>query len=181
MGRLRSIIGRGEAQLEWKTAYLGLGSNLGDKAANLRAAVRYLRDGKCCCVARVSSLYVTKAVGLADQPDFLNAVVELRTSLNPDELLAKCREVERKIGRVRTIRWGPRVIDLDILIYENACVNTQDLVIPHRRLRERAFVLAPLAEIAPNLDVGAGVTAREALESVGDQELRVTDDASWTD
>ncbi len=167
--------------MDWKTAYVGLGSNLGDKAANLSTAVGLLRQDERCRIARASSLYVTRPFGVEDQPDFLNAAVELRTLLNPHELLAKCLEVERNMGRMRTIRWGPRVIDLDILIYEDSNVNTGDLVIPHPGLVERAFALAPLAEIAPDADVGGGVTAREALKRVGDRGIRVIQDASWAD
>jgi 2-amino-4-hydroxy-6-hydroxymethyldihydropteridine diphosphokinase len=152
-----------------------------DKLANMRAAVNLLREDETCSVVRVSSLYGTLPVGVLDQPDFLNAVVEILTSLDPSDLLAKCREVERKIGRTRTIRWGPRVIDLDILIYENAVVNSEDLVIPHPRLGERAFALAPLAEIAPGLDIGAGDIAAEALKRVGDSGVRIIYDASWAD
>lgn len=167
--------------MDRKKAYLGLGSNLGDKAANLRSAVQLLAEDACCTVVRMSSLYSTRPVGVEDQPDFLNAVVEIRTSLEPHKLLAKCQEVERKIGRKRTMRWGPRVIDLDILIYEEVALGSDDLTIPHPRLHERAFALAPLAEIAPGLDIGGGVTTREALERVGDQGVRIVHDASWAD
>jgi 2-amino-4-hydroxy-6-hydroxymethyldihydropteridine diphosphokinase len=167
--------------LDFHTAYLGLGSNLGDRTGYLKEAVRLLRDDRSCAVVRASSLYETKAVGLEDQPDFLNAVIEIRTSLDPRALLARCLEVERKIGRKRTIPWGPRVIDVDILVYESVSVNDADLVIPHSRLYERAFALAPLTEIAPDANIGDGLTAAEALERVRDQGTRIVQNRSWAD
>jgi len=167
--------------LDWKTAYLGLGSNLGDKEANLKLAVKLLGDNPRCSIVRASSLYATRPVGVEDQPEFLNAVIELRTSLAPRELLEACVEVERKIGRTRTIRWGPRVIDVDILLYEDASVNAEDLVIPHPRLIERAFALVPLAEIAPNVEVGRGLTAAQAAERLGIEGVKQVSDGSWAE
>jgi 2-amino-4-hydroxy-6-hydroxymethyldihydropteridine diphosphokinase len=164
--------------MDWEMAYIGLGSNLGDKAADLRNAIQLLGESNGCSVVRVSSLYVTRPVGVEDQPEFFNAVLELRTCLEPPDLLKACLEVERKIGRTRTIRWGPRVIDVDILLYGNASVNAEDLVIPHPRLLERAFVLIPLAEIAPELDVG-GRTAAETAEIVGSEGVQLAQDPSW--
>ena len=132
------------------TAYLGLGSNLGDREENLRKTLSLLRDvGK---ITALSSVYQTEPWGYAEQPSFLNMVCGFRTSLSPPELLALAQEVERKLGRVRTIRYGPRTMDVDILLYGDRIVDTPDLQIPHPRIPERAFVLAPLAEIAP--DVG---------------------------
>jgi 2-amino-4-hydroxy-6-hydroxymethyldihydropteridine diphosphokinase len=131
---------------------LGLGSNLGDKAANLREALNLLtgaRNSETVLVA-VSSLYRTEPVGYVDQDWFLNAAVHIRTRLSPRELLIRLIEVERELGRVRTVPNGPRSIDLDILLWENLVVNEDHLVIPHPRLHERLFVLEPLAEIAPD-------------------------------
>ena len=99
-----------------RTAYLGLGSNLGDREANMRQALRLLESDAKVTVVGASSLYETHPVGVEDQPDFLNAVVELRTSLDPWELLSLCLNIEKRLGRKRTIRWGPRVIDIDILL-----------------------------------------------------------------
>jgi 2-amino-4-hydroxy-6-hydroxymethyldihydropteridine diphosphokinase len=132
--------------------YLGLGSNVGDKAANLREALRRLTgagDSEITLRA-VSSLYRTEPVGYVDQDWFLNAAVHIGTRLSPRELLTRLIEVERELGRVRTVRNGPRSIDLDILLWEDLVVNEDDLVIPHPRLQERMFVLEPLAEIAPD-------------------------------
>jgi 2-amino-4-hydroxy-6-hydroxymethyldihydropteridine diphosphokinase len=133
--------------------YLGLGSNLGDKAANLRAALKLLsgaQDSEVTLLA-VSSLYRTEPVGYLDQDWFLNAAAHIATQLGPHELLIRLLAIERELGRVRTVRNGPRTIDLDILLWQNAIVNEDDLVIPHPRLHERLFVLEPLAEIAPDV------------------------------
>ena len=132
------------------TAYLGLGSNLGDREENLRKALSLLGDvGE---IIALSSVYETEPWGYAEQPSFLNMVCGFRTSLSPPELLALAQEVERKLGRVRTIRYGPRTMDVDILLYGDLVLDTPDLQIPHPRIPERAFVLAPLAEIAPDVE-----------------------------
>lgn len=131
-------------------AYIALGSNLGDRAANLQAALAALRRAGL-AVRRVSRLIETAPVGKTDQPDFLNAAAEIETDLPPEPLLALLLRTEAALGRVRAERWGPRVIDLDLLFYDGRIVNTPDLVLPHPRLHERRFVLAPLAELAPDL------------------------------
>ncbi len=133
------------------TAYIGLGTNLGDRRGALETALQEMHQPPIICVERVSSVYETAPVGVTEQPDFLNAVARLRTTLLPRELLDVLLHLENKMGRVRTLRWGPRVIDLDLLIYGDAQVSEPGLEVPHPRLRERAFVLGPLAEIAPDL------------------------------
>lgn len=136
--------------------YLGLGSNVGEKATNLRAALSLLNsrrsttDSETVIVTKVSSLYRTDPVGYLDQDWFLNVAVHIETQLGPRELLNKLIAIERKLGRVRTVRNGPRIIDLDILLWQDRIVCEDDLVIPHPRLHERLFVLEPLAEIAPD-------------------------------
>jgi len=128
-------------------AYIGLGSNLGDKKANCRKAITLLeKSGR---AIRASSLYRTEPMGYADQDEFINAVVELETVLSPDALLDQCRSIEGELGRVRTIRWGPRTIDVDILLYGTTTIETPELTIPHPQLHCRRFVLVPLCEIAP--------------------------------
>jgi len=128
-------------------AYIGLGSNLGDKKANCRRAIALLaKSGR---VVRVSSLYCTEPMGFAEQDDFVNAVVELETDLSPEALLHQCRAIEEALGRVRTIHWGPRTIDMDILLYGTTMIETPELTIPHPLLHTRRFVLVPLCEIAP--------------------------------
>jgi 2-amino-4-hydroxy-6-hydroxymethyldihydropteridine diphosphokinase len=128
------------------TAYLSLGSNLGDRAANLNAAIARLRTlGK---VLQVSSLYETEPVEFTAQPWFLNCAVELDTEKTPEELMAGILEIEQQMGRTRTQKKGPRSIDIDILLFGNLTVDTKGLSIPHPALHERRFVLEPLAEIA---------------------------------
>lgn len=171
----------GDGVVALETAYIGLGSNIGDKLANLRSAVRLIRESARCSVRRVSSLYASAPVGVLDQPEFLNAVIEIETDMRPHELLRFCMDVEGNLGRVRTIRWGPRVIDLDILIYGNMKVSTHDLQIPHPGLLERAFVVSPLAEIAADLELGDGLTASAALARVADQAVRIVQEETWAD
>jgi 2-amino-4-hydroxy-6-hydroxymethyldihydropteridine diphosphokinase len=131
------------------TVYLALGANLGDRAASLRNAVRQLRDAV--VVDRLSSIYETEPAYLLDQPRFLNMVLSGHTTLDPRALLAFLKRIERDLGRVAGPRYGPRAIDLDILLYDNIALVADDLTIPHARMAERPFVLTPLAEIAPEL------------------------------
>lgn len=129
--------------------YLGLGANLGDRAATLRAALAQLSPAV--EVLRCSRLYETPPWGDLDQPSFLNAVCHGRTALAPEALLAQLKQIERDLGRVATRRWGPRALDLDILFYDQLVLSTASLTIPHALLHQRAFVLVPLREIAPDL------------------------------
>jgi 2-amino-4-hydroxy-6-hydroxymethyldihydropteridine diphosphokinase len=132
-----------------KTVYLSLGSNLGDRAANLQQAVERL--SKLGTVSAVSSFYETEPVEVTSQPYFLNCAVELQTSLMPKQLLARLNAIEFEMGRKRIMAKGPRVIDIDILMFQRSIVDTPQLVIPHPAMHERRFVLEPLAEIAPEL------------------------------
>jgi len=127
--------------------YLSLGSNLGDREQNLRAAVAALQQQL--EVEAVSSWYETEPVGVTDQPGFLNLAVAATTKLDPPELLRLAKRIEEQMGRRPTYRWGPRLIDIDILLYADRVVEGPDLTIPHRELAQRAFVLVPLAEVAP--------------------------------
>lgn len=128
-------------------AFLGLGSNLGDRRHHLRDAIAGLGDS----VVAVSGVYETDPVGGPAQPKFLNLVVELDTTLTPRELLRVCWRLEAAADRVRQERWGPRTLDVDILWIDDVTVDEPDLTIPHPRMGERRFVLAPLAELAPDL------------------------------
>jgi len=129
--------------------YIALGTNLGDRVANLRAAIESLApDVK---VLRASTIYETPPWGYTDQPAFLNMVIEAESSLHPRALLDYLKEKEKSLGRVESFRYGPRQIDLDILFYDDLVLDEEDLTIPHPRLHERAFVLVPLAELAPEL------------------------------
>ncbi|MBP1977744.1 2-amino-4-hydroxy-6-hydroxymethyldihydropteridine diphosphokinase [Cohnella thailandensis] len=128
-------------------AYVALGANLGDRESTLRESIRRLGDTDGVEIVRVSNLYETDPVGFTDQPAFLNMAVSLRTSLPPAELLRRLLQVENELGRVRTIRWGPRTVDLDLLLYEGVVLDTQELTLPHPRMQERAFVLVPLQDV----------------------------------
>lgn len=144
-------------------AYLGLGSNLGDRETKITSALKML--GQKAQILKISSLYETEPVGYKDQPWFLNCVCSLETDLSPQALLKFAKAIERKLGRKPTLRFGPRLIDIDILFYDGLILDSPDLVIPHPRLAERAFVLVPLKEIAPNLvHPLLGVTIEELLE-----------------
>lgn len=142
--------------------YLGLGSNLGDREAHLRDAVRRL--GRVVEILRISSVYRSEPVGYVEQPDFWNLVVEARTSLEPEALLRDVHRIEDELGRTRPFPNAPRVIDIDVLLYDDVVVETPELTIPHPRMLERAFVLRPLAELAPGLrDPRSGERIAERL------------------
>jgi 2-amino-4-hydroxy-6-hydroxymethyldihydropteridine diphosphokinase len=149
------------------TTYIGLGSNMGDKMAACRTAIELLsRAGR---VVRVSSFYCTEPVGYADQEPFLNAVVKFETELSPLALLAACHVIEEELGRNRLFRWGPRTIDLDILLYGDQVVDTGELTIPHALMAARRFVLTPLNEIAPDaVHPVSGKTVSDLLKELKD-------------
>jgi 2-amino-4-hydroxy-6-hydroxymethyldihydropteridine diphosphokinase len=132
-------------------AYIGLGSNLGDREANLRQALEFLTQTPETTVVRASSLYDTEPVGVEDQPHFLNAVALVETQLPPQQLLWNLMLIERRLGRVRSHRWGPRTIDLDLLLYDDLVLDEGDLQIPHPAMSKRSFVLVPLVELEPLL------------------------------
>jgi 2-amino-4-hydroxy-6-hydroxymethyldihydropteridine diphosphokinase len=150
------------------TAYIGLGSNLGDRVATLRETVRRL--GALGRLVAVSSLYETAPVGYLEQPPFLNAVVGMETEFAPGELLRELLAIERELGRTRTFPNAPRTVDLDLLLMDDTVMDSTDLTLPHPRLRERAFVLVPLVEIAPDAwHAGLNVSAAELLEALTDR------------
>lgn len=155
-----------------KTAFLALGSNIGDREANLREAANRLEPDQI-HILRRSSLYETAPQELLDQPWFLNAVVEIETSLFPMHLLARVREIEREMGRRRTTPKGPRNIDIDILFYGRIVMAAPELEVPHPRIAQRRFVLEPLAEIAPDFrHPVTGKTAGEMLTALEPQGVR---------
>jgi 2-amino-4-hydroxy-6-hydroxymethyldihydropteridine diphosphokinase len=153
-------------------AYLSIGSNLGGRAENCIVAVaRLSHEVK---VLNVSAVYETEPWGKTDQPAFMNAAVEIETQLTPHELLEMCKQIEEGMGREPGERWGPRVIDLDILLYEDLVIGDEDLILPHPHMHERRFVLAPLAEIAPGARHPVQKkTAAELLEDLGEGGGRV--------
>ena len=128
-------------------AYLGLGSNVGDRARNLAEALRRLDALRHTKVTDVAHVYETDPVGVTDQPLFLNTACRIETALSAEELLASALRIERELGRVRTVRWGPRTIDIDLLLYGNLAVDEPNLTIPHPRLQERQFVMIPLLDV----------------------------------
>lgn len=152
---------------EWHTTYIALGSNIGDSATYLNEAVEKIGQIPTCTVEKVSSYLVTEPYGVTDQPDFLNACLKLRTLLYPEELLKELNRIEKEAGRERIIHWGPRTLDLDILLYDDIVLEEDDLCIPHVEMHKRSFVLEPLAEIAPyKRHPVYGKTVREMLEEI---------------
>ena len=129
-------------------SYIGIGSNLGNKEGNIKKAIDLLR--KKCKILEISSLYKTEPVGYKNQDWFLNCVVEIDTNFKPKALLEFLKSIEKKLKRIKIIKNGPRIIDLDILFYDNKIIKTKNLTIPHPRLHKRLFVLEPLDEISPN-------------------------------
>ena len=149
-------------------AFLGLGTNLDDRKENLRKAIEAIALKLSVC--KQSSIYETAAWGYTDQPDFLNQVIEVETDLTPLRLLNFLKRTEVELGRIENFRYGPRLIDIDILFYDDLVKNTSRLQIPHPRIPERAFVLVPLNEIAPSLEHPVlGKTITELLEDVPDK------------
>ncbi len=148
-------------------ALLALGGNVGDVRATLARAVETLCDGRKVRLIARSSDYLTPPWGVADQPPFVNLCIAVETSLSPQDLLARAQQVEREGGRDRSreTRWGPRPLDIDILAYDDLSLDTPELTLPHPRLLERAFVLVPLAEIAPERVI-AGIRVRDALTRI---------------
>ncbi len=161
-----------------KRVYLGLGSNLGDRADMLRQAREKLTASGI-VVLRESSLYETEPQDVADQPWFLNQVVEAETGLFPMQLIARVLQIERLLGRKRGIDKGPRVIDIDVLLYHRFVIESRALMVPHPRMQDRRFVLAPMAELAPTLRHPVlKKSMRELLDRVKGQSIRMFNPAS---
>jgi 2-amino-4-hydroxy-6-hydroxymethyldihydropteridine diphosphokinase len=153
------------------TIFLGLGTNLGDRTANLQAAIAGLAERL--VMTAVSPLYQTPPWGVTDQPNFLNLCLAAQTDLAPEELLTFVKNLEVALGRQPAERWGPRLIDIDILFYANQLIETENMIIPHPRLAERAFVLRPLADIAPEfVHPLLGETIAALAKKVGDEGIR---------
>lgn len=149
---------------------LGLGSNIEPRVEHIRQAVSLIKEHPLITLRRCSSLYHTEPVGYVEQGWFLNAVAACETDLEPRELLCETKKMEAQLMRQRTIHWGPRTIDIDLVLYGQAEINLPDLVVPHPRCFQRAFVLAPLAEITGGQAIYQGKTARELLTALGGHE-----------
>ncbi len=152
-------------------AYLSLGTNLGDRFENLVKAIESLKGYHEIELEACSSVYETDPVGYVDQDRFLNMVISIRTSLTARQLLEVCMRIEEELGRKRLIRWGPRIIDLDILLYNQENIETEKLTVPHPRMLERAFVLIPLMEIQENIQIPRAEKSLAAyLQEIPDRE-----------
>ena len=161
------------------TAYIGLGANLGDREVTLRNAIQMLMNMS--DMTAVSSLFETDPVGFAQQPPFLNAVTAIETELEPDEVVSRLLDIENDLGRVRSFRNGPRTIDLDLLLYGDIVTKQPHATVPHPRMHERAFVLAPLAEIASTVrHPEIGKTIAELLNRLRDTKgIRLYRGPGW--
>ncbi|MEK4254080.1 2-amino-4-hydroxy-6-hydroxymethyldihydropteridine diphosphokinase [Ureibacillus sp. FSL K6-2830] len=146
--------------------YLSLGTNLGDRENNLKSAIDLLQRKEGIRIKKISPIYETAPVGYVDQPSFLNIAIYAQTILSPIELLQTCQLIENDLGRVRNIRWGPRIIDLDILLFNNDNIESENLIIPHPRMFERAFVLVPLLDIASKPYSEKLIQAEAALKNI---------------
>jgi 2-amino-4-hydroxy-6-hydroxymethyldihydropteridine diphosphokinase len=147
--------------------YAGLGSNLGNKRENIIRAIDRIDAYEEICVKEKSGFYDTSPVGGPPQPDYVNCVIELETEIEPQTLLKEFKKIEIELGRKPGVRWGPRVVDLDILLYGDRIVNDRNLKIPHERMHERVFVLEPLCEISPDIKHPvSGISISELLETI---------------
>jgi len=154
------------------TAYIGLGSNLSEPIAQVKNAIDEVKQLAQCQVTAISSLYLSKPMGPQDQNDYINAVIAIETSLSAIELLDVLQAIENSAGRVRKDnRWGARILDLDIILFGHEVINTERLTIPHYGMHEREFVLLPLAEIAPTLNLPNGETVKYLSQNIANNAM----------
>ncbi|SFH00509.1 2-amino-4-hydroxy-6-hydroxymethyldihydropteridinediphosphokinase [Desulfotomaculum arcticum] len=151
--------------------FIGLGSNMGDAEANIKQALKLLANTGGISVASRAPFYRTAPVGYTEQDYFINTVAAIYTTLSPKALLEKLQAIENKLGRVRLIRWGPRTIDLDLLLYGNELIHEPDLEVPHPRMHQRAFVVVPLADICPDLVINGEKVDELARRLSGEQDI----------
>jgi len=151
-------------------AYISFGSNIGNRIGHIETALRIIRTNPCVQPSmQISSYYETEPIGYTNQPKFINGAAKIGTTFSCEDLLKFLQSVECMLGRERTIRWGPRNIDLDILLYDNACISQPNLQVPHPEMHTRAFVMVPLSEIAPEITHPIlGKTIRELAEEVSE-------------
>lgn len=172
--------GSSAASTAGTAAYIGIGSNLGDRKAYLLGAVERLHQHDAVDVIRCSSIYETAPVGLKEQPDYLNMAIAVHSSLQPHELLAFMLVIEQSMGRVRDVRWGPRTIDLDLLMFGQEKLQTEVLELPHPRIGERAFVLIPFIEIASQSDgVDTALLETALCEAEGKDDVQLWQRTNW--
>lgn len=155
--------------------FLGLGSNLGEPDANITRAIERLGKKTGCRHLQISPLYRTPPLGDIQQPDFVNAVVELYTDLKPLPLLNLCKSIEQEMGRIKTERWGPRLIDIDILLYGTQQIEYTELSIPHKGLAQRSFVLFPLADLDAGFEVPGLGSVAQLKAQLGEADIRQLD------
>lgn len=155
------------------TAYIGLGSNLEDPIQQLRTALAELNELTGTRLIRASSLYSSKPVGPQDQPDFVNAVAQLETAFEPLELLDQLQALEQAHRRVRERHWGPRTLDLDLLLFDDTIITHPRLTVPHAHMHERGFVLLPLAEISPKLTLPGKGSITDILSNIATDDLQI--------
>jgi len=154
--------------------YIGLGSNLENPEHQIKNAIKAIKAIESTVMLSISSLYYSRPMGPQDQPDYMNAVAELSTSLAPIALLDALQKIENDAGRIRKDnQWGPRILDLDILLFDNKIINTERLIVPHYGLTKREFVLLPLHEIAPNLRLPSGESVEKLSESIPSNGLKI--------
>lgn len=154
-----------------KISYLGIGGNIGDTKTSIKDTIELLKENENINVTKESSLYETEPVGYTDQAWFLNVVVEIETSLKPLELLRYCQYIENELKRERIIRWGPRTIDVDILLYEDYLSDSEVLTLPHPRMTKRAFAMVPLYEINKDLIIN-GQKIKDIVENLKGEEIK---------
>jgi 2-amino-4-hydroxy-6-hydroxymethyldihydropteridine diphosphokinase len=142
-------------------AYISLGTNMGEREGNLSRALKLLKHDNKIDLMNISSIYETDPVGYIDQPAFLNLVAKIHTTYSPLELLTKLQQIEAELGRIRDVRWGPRTIDLDILLYNQENIQVESLIVPHPRMLERGFVLIPLYELNPHIKIPGNMQSLE--------------------
>lgn len=161
---------------------LGLGSNMGDREQNLQQALCLLEKDGSVRINQVSSIYETNPFGVMDQADFLNMAASVETHLAPEKLLQMCLNVEKAVGRIRTRHWGPRIIDIDLLVYDNVQMKDEALTLPHPEIARRAFVWVPLRDIMPQLQLADGRTVEELAADtteISKQGVRLWKNIEW--
>jgi 2-amino-4-hydroxy-6-hydroxymethyldihydropteridine diphosphokinase len=160
-----------EVKMNNNIAFISLGTNIENREQHLQTAINDLQRLEQIEVIDQSSIYETAPVGYTEQANFLNMVIKIKTSYNPQQLIAATMEIEEKNGRVRTVHWGPRTIDLDILLYNQENIESEQLIVPHPRMTERAFVMIPLLEIDRKIEIPNNqLTIREVVERLQDKE-----------